>query len=109
MDLITDAGKWAGAIRIAQPGIAGDSPYPRGTTCEVVEISAGEVQDQDVEMKSFDEWHHHQCPRRKGLYEFYNVLWVEWVDGVAYRKCLGRVEKSVWEEIAKDDIDLTLG
>lgn len=31
---------------------------------------------------------------RNGVfYEYHNVLWIEWKDGVAYRRGLGRVGK----------------
>jgi hypothetical protein len=41
--------------------------------------------------------------------EYYNVLWVEWTDGIAYRKGLGRVFKEVWHEQDLEDIHLILG
>lgn len=41
--------------------------------------------------------------------EFYNVLWVEWVDGVAYRKGVGKVWKGAWESLEREDIELVLG
>lgn len=43
------------------------------------------------------------------VYEFHNVLWIEWNEGVAYRKGLGRVIKEAWERQATEWIDLTLG
>ena len=58
-----------------------------------------------------DEWEHPDRP--KGLegskYEFYNVLWAEWKDGIAYRKGCGRVMKSAWEDEEREWIDLVLG
>jgi hypothetical protein len=42
-------------------------------------------------------------------YEFYNVLWVEWEDGIAYRKGLGRIVGSAWEVQKLEWIDLILG
>jgi hypothetical protein len=42
-------------------------------------------------------------------YEFYNVLWVEWRDGIAYRKAVGRVVKDIWRVKATRDVDLVLG
>ncbi|RDI84845.1 hypothetical protein Vi05172_g5244 [Venturia inaequalis] len=41
--------------------------------------------------------------------EWYNVLWVEWVDGVAYRRCFGRILKDVWEALELEPISLVLG
>jgi hypothetical protein len=46
---------------------------------------------------------------RHEMYEFYNVLWIEWKKGVAYRKGIGRVMKDIWECQALESIDLTLG
>ncbi|KAF2259901.1 HET-domain-containing protein [Lojkania enalia] len=107
-DLLDEYKNWAGAIRLTclplDPGI----PFP-GTPLELVEISAGSVDNQNIEKQSIDEWHRPQCPRHSGLYEFYNVLWVEWIDRVAYRKALGRVEKGVWDAVATEQIYLTLG
>ena len=77
--------------------------------CELVEISAGSVEDQPIEETSFDEWNRPGCPRREGLYEFVNVIWIEWVDGVAYRKALGRVRKKIWRKEATEKLHMTLG
>lgn len=44
-----------------------------------------------------------------GVYSWYNVLWIEWKDGVAYRKALGRVFKEVWEAQPLEYVDVTLG
>jgi hypothetical protein len=41
--------------------------------------------------------------------EFYGVLWVEWVDGIAYRKGCGYVKKDLWDEQDPEDIELILG
>jgi len=42
------------------------------------------------------------------MYEFYNVLWVEWDDGVAHRKAYGRVEKGAWQAQKLEWTDLVL-
>jgi len=42
-------------------------------------------------------------------YEFYNVMWVEWTDGVAYRKGIGRVLAEFWEDLYPESINLLLG
>lgn len=42
-------------------------------------------------------------------YDFVNILWVEWVDGIAYRKGLGRIFQHVWERQPLQDIELILG
>jgi len=48
-------------------------------------------------------------PKTSEFYEWYNVLWIEWKIGIAYRKALGRVWKSAWEAHDPEWIDLTLG
>ena len=45
----------------------------------------------------------------KTVYEFYDVLWVEFEDGVAYRKDIGRVCKEVWDHETLGWVDVTLG
>lgn len=42
-------------------------------------------------------------------YAFYNVLWIEMVEGVAYRKAVGRVWKDAWKQQATKDVDILLG
>lgn len=43
------------------------------------------------------------------IIEFYYVMWIEWEDGIAYRKGLGRVLKEAWDRETTEDIDLVLG
>lgn len=45
----------------------------------------------------------------EGEYQFYNVLWIERVDGIAYRKAAGRVPKDVWEENCLEPTRVILG
>ena len=40
--------------------------------------------------------------------ESYQVLWVEWVDGVAYRLASGHVGKADWEDSDLEDVSLIL-
>lgn len=42
-------------------------------------------------------------------WEVYTVLWVEWVDGVAYRLASGQVDRAAWEGLALEEISLILG
>jgi hypothetical protein len=85
---------------------------------ELIELSYGFARNMDrgTGKYDFDEWVHQEKrwiypePRPK-TYEFYNVMWIgrDESNDVAYRKAVGRVRKSVWEDIAKDCIDVTLG
>ncbi|KAI1120699.1 heterokaryon incompatibility protein-domain-containing protein [Nemania abortiva] len=39
----------------------------------------------------------------------YVVLWVEWVDGIAYRLASGTVEEKAWENLSLETVSLILG
>lgn len=39
----------------------------------------------------------------------YDVLWIEWKDGVAYRLASGTADKNNWEELELEHISLILG
>lgn len=67
-----------------------------GCPCELVAISKGNNLRHPVEP-----------PREK--YTFYNVLWIKWEDGIAYRRGVGRVKRQTWESMELEDIDLVLG
>jgi hypothetical protein len=79
--------------------------------CEFVEISRGYAVEGDLLIGIVDEMEHPDRPKLpKGeKYEFINVLWIEWEEGIAYRKAYGRVMKSAWEAQELEWIDLTLG
>ncbi|KAI1744308.1 heterokaryon incompatibility protein-domain-containing protein [Xylaria scruposa] len=40
---------------------------------------------------------------------FYVVLWVEWIDNVAYRLASGMVEETAWEKLNRENVSLVLG
>lgn len=68
------------------------------THCELITISMGHAKKRDEvpelpQALSNDEERTEPFER----YEYYNVLWIEWEDGIAYRKGVGRVEKGMWE------------
>jgi len=70
-----------------------------GTRCELVAISQGCIEKgykglENVLGGDYVEFGQEHSPKPGEKYKFYNVLWIEWLDGVAYRKTLGRVEKS---------------
>ncbi|KAK1762163.1 heterokaryon incompatibility protein [Phialemonium atrogriseum] len=72
--------------------VEGESGY----ACDLVAISRG-----------FD-FAEPMVPERE-TYTFYNVLWVVWIDGVAYRRGVGRVIRGTWEGLQREDIGLILG
>ncbi|KAE9377239.1 HET-domain-containing protein [Stipitochalara longipes BDJ] len=105
-ELLDADGKWAGSLRL---NISYLSKFDgEGSNCTLIELSSGSVYDQKTEGVSFDEWYSPSCPRNSGIYEFYNVLWVEDSGNVSYRKALGYVMKSVWDRCSVE-VDVTLG
>jgi hypothetical protein len=116
------SGKWAGVMQLhdeleteASSGDSDTSGISYNTDngvmpCELVMTSEGYVVEGPIEA-SFSEWKLEERPRRPDgeKYEFYNVLWVKWEDGIAYRNGCGRVMKSAWEALDPEWIDLTLG
>lgn len=71
-------------------------PDEAGYSCELVAISKG------------NDFVHPMEPDKEE-YTFYNVLWVKWEDGIAYRRGVGRVTRETWESMELEDIDLVLG
>ena len=43
------------------------------------------------------------------VFKFYNVLWVEWANGIAYRKALGRVIREAWDTGPWKSMSIILG
>ncbi|UZP45015.1 hypothetical protein NXS19_012827 [Fusarium pseudograminearum] len=47
---------------------------------------------------------------KKHKQDCYHVLWIEWKNGVAYRKCSGFVLEEEWDKVAEvSRVDITLG
>ncbi|KAH7378694.1 heterokaryon incompatibility protein-domain-containing protein [Pyrenochaeta sp. MPI-SDFR-AT-0127] len=107
---IPTSGAWAGVLRLNQTMEDANGLLPC-QDMELIEISMGRVENNAAEQRSFDEWMRGSWPdgEGEGTYEFYNVLWIEWIEGVAYRKACGRVERGVWEGIERDSVEVTLG
>lgn len=58
---------------------------------------------------TLEEWTFDERPKDTEFYEFYNVLWIEKSNGIAYRKALGRVIRETWERMQRELIDVILG
>jgi hypothetical protein len=80
----------------------------KGEVCELVSISQGYA-DDDRYINWPDEWHLNERLTSTERYEFYHVLWIEWQNGIAYRRALGRVMKEVWQRQELERIELILG
>lgn len=106
VSIVDEKENWIGALRL-QMSL---SPTQDLATCEVVAILAGYAVE-GYRISSIDEWDSEERPKKREgeKYEYYNVLWVEWRDGIAYRKALGHVMKEAWEAQPLEWIDLVLG
>jgi hypothetical protein len=107
-------GGWVGALRLheehtlCQDTSQVGSDTSLGQLCELVAIFRGYAYEGSSGL-GIAEWRHRERPKAAEKYEFYNVLWVEWLNGIAYRKAIGRVMKSAWEAQDLEWVDLTLG
>ncbi|ETS82039.1 hypothetical protein PFICI_07041 [Pestalotiopsis fici W106-1] len=66
------------------------------TTCvgsenEKTTPDLGKLNSKNVESRKLSGW-------GDEIYFFYNVLWVETIDGVMYRKAAGRIPEDIWEQ-----------
>jgi len=100
-----------GVLRIPPEFRKGDIRHP-DRAYELIELSAGSVENQPTEEVSFDEWRLRSkgASWESGKYEFYNVMWVERNEnGVCFRRAIGRIEKSAWEKLDKEIVDTIIG
>lgn len=106
LPICTRSGAWAGCLEL--------EPYPKAHVTipdppyELVAISEGFAFNDNHEYY-MDEWSCKERPRLGEKYEFYNVMWISWFDGIAYRNAIGRVPKEIWDNEELETIDLVLG
>ncbi|KAL9621162.1 MAG: hypothetical protein Q9160_004413 [Pyrenula sp. 1 TL-2023] len=115
----TESGEWAGILFIGDEYSSECAPrgpsLETGELCEFAVLSLTEKSNQvdsraSVLHKNWpgaDFYGHEREP--SGSHKFYNVLWIEWQEGIAYRRALGQIKKDVWDRQPKEDVDLILG
>jgi hypothetical protein len=107
-------GRWAGVVESL---FLDDAEYVEGTSCELIAISKGRVKrrrrgkkvDYYMDFQPFSEMLVVDELADLKYYSFYNVLWIEWKGGVAYRKALGRVWEDAWDRLTVSDVHISLG
>jgi hypothetical protein len=106
--LVADDGMFCGFLLLNEPpiysDIVSDNPL-QGKVCELIAISEGPSQTSGQCRDIFGGY----SPIFKGEKDLFNVLWIEWEDGIAYRKALGQVGKDAWNSQPEEWIDATLG
>ncbi|KAF2189359.1 HET-domain-containing protein [Zopfia rhizophila CBS 207.26] len=80
---------------------------------EFIAISAGEFlcvpgQSVGVPWTMLDEWEMKRRSKDGNVYEFYNVMLIEGHGGIAMRKGLGRVQKTMWESLDLEEVEVVL-
>lgn len=116
-NLSDNQNNWAGIVRVhienlptvKITALPPRDPAYRRIQCEFIAISAGTACNSWNEREFFEEWTSPERPRDTPLYEFYNVLWIKWENGTAYRQGIGRVLKNIWERNALEMCNVTLG
>jgi hypothetical protein len=98
-DLEDDEGRWSGVMEPDNDEVG---------SCSLIAISRCIATKEKLVMQ-FPEMLRRSELWNSVTYEFYNVLWIEWKEGVAYRKGVGRVWKKAWERQKLKQIDAILG
>lgn len=98
------------------PFIADNGSFTADTCSGAIELVAvcGKQTYQDCEVSGWEDWQRAEpvswCEKQPLFsHQSYLVLWIEWVDGIAYRLGRGEVEKTAWENLSPDTIELCLG
>jgi hypothetical protein len=89
--------------------------YKCGTPCELIAISEGSAKRvhrnryEDPLVQPFREMDRVPVIEKLKKYFFYNVLWIEWIGGIAYRQAAGRVLKEAWDRQSLIGVSVILG
>ena len=116
-----EEGNNCGVLRI--PVTPNSSGLENGDQCEVIAISAGltpttswntVLEEWANRLEVLEEWasrleFRNERGRPGKISEYYNILWIQWKDGIAYREALGRIFKESWENHPTELIDVILG
>lgn len=77
-------------------------PIVTGTRCQFIAVSRAYYPEWST-LKTMS------VLPEAGPWTPFKVIWIEWVDGVAYGKGLGQVVKEIWGAQGTDFIDIYLG
>ncbi|KAK1566080.1 heterokaryon incompatibility protein [Colletotrichum navitas] len=113
VSLYTTWNEWAGILRLHSHGYLGTrklDPLKSPVKVQLIAISQGFIPNNlEYGASDFVEYTIEERPKHGQRYEFYNVMWISWRDGIAYREGLGRVCKEIWDALKAPTIDIVLG
>lgn len=99
--------RWAGSFR-AHDGWLGvqSSNYEGDEAIEFIAISSATERRGSL---VFNDEQHQQNVGPDEVIDIVNVLWIERIGGVAYRRGLGHILQKAWDAHPKEDVDILLG
>jgi len=114
VDLQDSRGSWVGVV---ESWYIRGNEYKCGAPCELIAISQGSAKrdytdedDPDIpSVQPFNEMDRVPVVEKLETYFFYNVLWIEWIGGIAYRQAAGRVLKEAWDRQSIISVSVVLG
>jgi len=102
-------GNWVGIVE----SNVSDEAYAltmKGLECETIAMSTGvERRRKNPSFNHFREMEVCDAIKFLQTYEYYNVLWIERQNGIAYRIAIGRVWKEAWDRKGAETVDVILG
>ncbi|KAH8892566.1 HET-domain-containing protein [Thozetella sp. PMI_491] len=102
-------GEWVGYMRLNE--VSEEVTEQSVEDCRLIELSRGSMIFSESFADRFTEYMYPEFPLSEDqVYEFVNVMWIdETNEVVCFRKAVGRVIKSAWERLPKDDVTMTIG
>ncbi|EFQ34118.1 heterokaryon incompatibility protein [Colletotrichum graminicola] len=113
VSLYTPQDEWAGILRLHSHDYLETrklDPTKSPVEVQLIAISQGFIPNNlEYGDSDFAEYTREERLKQGQRYEFYNVMWISWRDGIAYREGLGRVCKETWDALQASTIDIVLG
>lgn len=107
--------EWAGVLRLHSSDYFsrdGLDPVESPIEVQLIAISKGSVSNglgAAEGASAIEEYMVEERPKDGDSYEYYNVMWISWKEGIAYRDAVGRAHKRMWESLDPSTIDVVLG
>ena len=108
LDIFEESGPKIGRLQLHNRSQLKKFPQSVEDGIPGVEVELVAIHQTKMYQKKSDE-QHKQYVSSIETREVYNVLWIEWTDGVAYRLASGWVVKCYWEALDLKDVSLILG